>query len=62
MKKKTKLIIIGYGGHARSCIEVIKSKNNFDIVGYIDKKKNKENIYDLEYLGNDTYLSEARKI
>tara|TARA_B100001057_G_scaffold35263_1_gene31962 strand:+ start:8569 stop:9156 length:588 start_codon:yes stop_codon:yes gene_type:complete len=62
MKKKSKIIIIGYGGHARSCIEAIKSSNKFQIIGYIDKKKNKENIFNLDYLGDDNQLPELRKI
>ena len=33
---KPKLIIIGAGGHARSCINLIEELNNFEIAGLID--------------------------
>ena len=36
--------------------------NKFQIIGYIDKKKNKENIFNLDYLGDDNQLPELRKI
>ena len=39
--KKTKLLIIGSGGHAKSCIEIIENIQKFKIMGLIDSKKNK---------------------
>ena len=33
-----KIILIGGGGHCKSCIEVIESANEFDIAGIIDLK------------------------
>ncbi len=61
MSKKSKIILIGYGGHANSCIEVIKRINKFEIAGYVDKKINKENTYNLKYLGDEKSLPELRK-
>ena len=49
-----KLILIGAGGHAKSCIDVIESTQKFKILGFIDNKKIKDLKYDV--LGNDKYL------
>ena len=38
MKKKN-IILIGAGGHAKVCIDVIESEKKFKIVGLIDNKK-----------------------
>ena len=38
MKRKN-IILIGAGGHATSCIDVIESTNKYKIVGLIDNKK-----------------------
>lgn len=37
---KSELILIGGGGHCKSCIEVIELLGNFNIAGIIDKKEN----------------------
>ena len=37
MKRKN-IILIGAGGHATSCIDVIETTNKFKIIGLIDKK------------------------
>ena len=50
-----KIIIVGSGGHAISCVEIIKNTNKFEIIGYVDKYENK-NFFDLEYLGTDDYF------
>ena len=34
-----KIILIGGGGHCKSCIEVIESKGDFVIAGIIDVKE-----------------------
>jgi len=33
-----KILLIGAGGHARACIDVIEQENKFEIAGLIDKK------------------------
>ena len=38
-----KIILIGAGGHARSCIDVIEGVGQFEIVGLIEKDKNINN-------------------
>jgi tetrahydrodipicolinate N-succinyltransferase len=35
-----KIILIGGGGHCKSCIDVIENGNKYKIKGIIDKKKN----------------------
>ncbi len=34
-----KIILLGGGGHCKSCIDVIESENKYKIIGIIDKKK-----------------------
>jgi len=49
-----KLILIGAGGHCKSCIDVIENENKFKIVAIIDKKKKKKllkyKVFDEKYL------------
>lgn len=33
---KEKILIIGAGGHARSCADVIEAENKFEIMGFVD--------------------------
>ena len=40
--KKIKVAIIGSGGHAKSCIEVIEGIKNFKIVGLVDNDTKKK--------------------
>ena len=57
MKKSSsvsKLFILGGGGHASSCAEVIQSKGDFNIIGFIDKDINAPlSKLGYTYLGND---------
>ncbi len=39
---KEKILLIGAGGHARSCVDVIELENRFQIAGYVDKNLNKK--------------------
>ena len=36
---KKNIIIIGAGGHATSCVDVIEKTKKFKIIGLVDKKK-----------------------
>ena len=36
---KKKILIIGAGGHAKSCIDLILSTKKYKIVGLVDNKK-----------------------
>ena len=42
---KKKIFIIGAGGHAKTCIDVIENNNKFQIASLIDKKSNKKIIF-----------------
>ena len=59
---RKKIIIIGAGGHAKSCLDVIDSKKNLlKVVGFVDNKKNIEGILNYKILGNDSNLKEIFK-
>jgi len=50
-----KIILVGAGGHCKSCIDVIENKKKFKIVAIIDKKKTKKKllkykVFDEKYL------------
>ena len=38
-----KICILGFGGHAKSCVDLIESTKKFKIIGIISQKKNKIN-------------------
>lgn len=53
----TKIIIIGRGGHALSCLDVIRSSKNFEVIGFVDTHGSaNENWNGLPYLGTDEEL------
>lgn len=54
MKKKP-LILIGAGGHAKSCIDIIENENKYYIFGIIDKSK-KKSFMGYKILGDDDKL------
>ena len=57
-----KILLIGAGGHARSCIDVLEEENQFEIVGMIDKGESKSS-ESLGYpvIGTDKDLKDLRK-
>jgi sugar O-acyltransferase (sialic acid O-acetyltransferase NeuD family) len=51
---KPKIILIGGGGHCKSCIDVIEQENKFQIAGIIDlKEKIGQKILDYSVIGCD---------
>ena len=38
-----KIILIGTGGHSKSCIDVIEQQDKYKIIGVVDKNKTKRN-------------------
>lgn len=52
------IILVGYGGHAKSIADCIERKNEYRIIGYTDLKEN-ESKY--PYLGDDTVLKKYYK-
>ncbi len=59
---RKKILILGIGGHSRSCIDVIENTNLYKIEGYVAKNENsKSNNTNLKFLGYDKDLPEIFK-
>lgn len=60
---KPKIILVGAGGHCRSCIDVIEQEDRFEILGIVDKAGSGESNAVLDYplMGTDDDLSVLRK-
>lgn len=57
-----KVVIIGAGGHAKSCMDVINSNNkHYKIAGFVDKNKSIKKISNYKILGNDKDLNKIFK-
>ena len=50
------IIIIGAGGHAKACIDVLRSENKFNIAGLVDFSKNNDEVLGIPIIGNDDDL------
>ena len=58
-----KIILVGAGGHAASCIDVIKQEKKYKIIGLVDNKKETRDYFlNLKILGKDRDLQKLRKI
>jgi len=55
------IIIIGSGGHAVSCLDVIISSKKYKVKGYISNKKNNILSKKIKWLGNDDYINNIKK-
>ena len=56
------IILIGAGGHASSCIDVIEKTKNYKIAGFIEKNVTNVNSFNgYPILGSDKDLSSLRK-
>ena len=61
-KSENSIVIIGGGGHAKTCIDILKMNKNFEIVGIIDSKITPgEEIMGIEVIGDNSILSKLRK-
>ena len=58
---KKKIILIGAGSHAYSCVDIIENNLEYEIIGFIDNEG--EGKYQFKYplLGNDSNLKEYSK-
>ena len=56
------IILIGAGGHARACIDVLEEENQFEIAGLIEKDESMANV-NLGYpiIGTDNDLKDLRQ-
>jgi sugar O-acyltransferase (sialic acid O-acetyltransferase NeuD family) len=50
------LILIGGGGHAKSCLDIIRCTSQYNLVGYVDFKPYLDSKFGVPYLGNDEVL------
>ncbi len=58
---KKKIILIGAGGHAKSCIDIINAEGKYEIIGLVDNKKKKgSKIFNYKVLGGDKILKNIR--
>lgn len=59
---KEKIILIGGGGHCKSCIDVIEQEGRFTIAGIVDvPEKKQHNVLDYPVIGTDADLVELIK-
>ena len=57
MTKVEPIVLIGAGGHCKSCIDVISTIDNYDAVGIIDKKgSNVNDVLGIRVIGTDPDL------
>ena len=54
---KKQIILVGGGGHAKACLEVIESDLTWQLKGYLDVKPTLSDSYGLDYLGSDLEAS-----
>lgn len=58
-----KIILIGAGGHALSCLDVIKQEKKFQVIGFLDNKKKIGSSYmGIKIIGKDKDLLKLKKI
>lgn len=59
MEKNNNLLIIGAGGHANSCLEVILNQKLYNVIGFTDNKKRK--LKNFKVLGGDRDIHKFKK-
>ncbi len=56
---KNKLILIGGGGHCKSCIDVIEQENKYEIIGILDKEESiGTTVLGYKVIGTDAKIAE----
>ena len=59
---KQNIILIGGGGHCKSCIDVIEEEGKYKIVGILDKPdKLNEEVLSYKIIGNDDDIKSLAK-
>jgi len=60
MNQRTKIVVVGGGGHAKVVISILKKLKTFDILGYTDLKDNGP-ILGAPFLGTDDILKDLKR-
>lgn len=59
---KNKLILIGGGGHCKSCIDVIEQSGQYEIAGILDKRENiGQRVLGYEIIGEDEQIEKLAR-
>ncbi|KAJ52331.1 UDP-perosamine 4-acetyltransferase [Clostridium tetanomorphum] len=53
-----KIVLIGAGGHCKVVIDIIKSRNEYEIIGVTEKQLVKDNVAGIPILGDDSILQQ----
>lgn len=53
---KNNIILLGGGGHAKACLDVVFSTDKYKVLGYIDKSKTLDDKFNVDYLGDDDQI------
>ena len=62
MKTRENIILVGGGGHCKSCIDVIEQEGKYEIKGILDLPEKKgQNILAYKIIGNDDDISDYAK-
>lgn len=59
--KGNDLVIVGIGGHAGMCIDILRQESKYEIVGFVDDNVTNDERYGLKYLGNLSVIEEFAK-
>lgn len=57
---KTKIVIIGTGGHAKSCAEAAFSSENYNLIGFVGNQSSNTSILGLPIIGDDNDIDKIR--
>lgn len=57
--RKENILLVGAGGHSKSCLEVLINNNDYNIIGFTDNKKKKFLNYNV--LGSDRDIHKLKK-
>ena len=57
-----KILVLGTGGHAKSCIDVVEKQKEFEILGIVENAKSqKKKFMGYSILGNDKDLIKIKR-
>ena len=59
--KENDLVVVGIGGHAGMCIDILRQESMYNIVGFVDDNVTIDEKYGLKYLGNLSFIEEFAK-